>query len=180
MFFVPFIKSYLILQVFLWYLDHITLDSISASLVSNLLSNQLLEDEEQQLIVVLAKCQVASECLQRHIDSNNLMLTWNEKEPETSVKVLLCLKSTTQTHLPHAPHYTELLCVDEALQHDPDGHIDIILQYVVPQVHFGMSLGHADHGLYVTNSDGNATRGLLTNMVAFSLVGHLSCTFPYF
>lgn len=75
MFFIPFIKSYLILQVFLWYLDHITLDSISASLVGNLLSDQLLEDEEQQLIVVLAKCQVASECLERHTDSNSLMLT---------------------------------------------------------------------------------------------------------
>lgn len=87
------------------------------------------------------------------------MLTWNEKE--SSVKVL-CLKSTTLTHLPHTPHYAELLCVDEALQHDPDGHVDIILQYVVPQVHFGMSLSHADHGLYVTNSDGNAARGLLT------------------
>ena len=66
------------------------------------------------------------------------------------------------THLPHAPHDAELLCVDEALQHDSDGHVDIILTHIVPQVHLCMCLCHADHGLNVTNCDGNAARGLLT------------------
>lgn len=66
----------------------------------------------------------------------------------------------TSTNLPHAPHHAELLCVDEALQHDPDGHVDVVLQYIVPQVHFGVSLRHADHGLNVTNRDGDAACGL--------------------
>lgn len=65
------------------------------------------------------------------------------------------------THLPHAPHDAELLCVDEALQHDPNGHVDVILHYVVPQVHLGVSLRHADHGLDVTNCNGDAACGLL-------------------
>lgn len=60
------------------------------------------------------------------------------------------------TNLPHAPHDAELLRVDEALQHDPDGHVDIVLQHVVPQVHLGVGLGHADHGLDMTDRDGDA------------------------
>lgn len=65
-----------------------------------------------------------------------------------------------RTHLPHAPHDAELLRVNEALQHHPDGHVDVVLQNVVPQVHLGVGLGHADHGLDVADSDGDATRGL--------------------
>lgn len=65
-------------------------------------------------------------------------------------------------HLPHAPHDAELLRVDEALQHHPDGHVDVVLQHVVPQVHLGVGLGHADHGLDVANGDGDAARGLWT------------------
>lgn len=65
------------------------------------------------------------------------------------------------TNLPHAPHDTELLCVYEALQHDPYSHVDIIFQYIVPQVHLGMSFSHADHRFNVTNCDGDAACGLL-------------------
>lgn len=76
------------------------------------------------------------------------------------------------THLPHAPHDAELLRVDEALQHHPDGHVDVVLQHVVPQVHLGVSLRHADHRLDVADSDGDAARGLLgrpQNMCEISL-----------
>lgn len=70
--------------------------------------------------------------------------------------------SAVATNLPHAPHDAELLRVDEALQHDPDGHVDVVLQHVVPQVHLGVGLGHADHGLDVTNRDGDAACCLMT------------------
>lgn len=56
-------NGYLILQVFLWYLDNIILESISAAEVGGLLSHQLLEDEQQQLVVVFTKRQVASKRL---------------------------------------------------------------------------------------------------------------------
>lgn len=73
-----------------------------------------------------------------------------------------CGFTPTHTHLSHAPHDAELLRVDEALQHHPDGHIDIVLQDVVPQVHLGVGLGHADHGLDVADRDGDAACGLWT------------------
>lgn len=60
------------------------------------------------------------------------------------------------THLAHAPHDAELLRVDEALQHHPDGHVDVVLHHVIPQVHAGVSLGHPDHGLDVPHRDGDA------------------------
>lgn len=59
-------------------------------------------------------------------------------------------------HLAHAPHDAELLRVDEALQHHPDGHVDVVLHHVIPQVHAGVSLGHPDHGLDVPHRDGDA------------------------
>lgn len=68
--------------------------------------------------------------------------------------------SAAATNLPHAPHDAELLRVNEALQHDPDGHVDVVLQHVVPQVHLSMGLSHADHGLNMTDCDGDAARRL--------------------
>lgn len=67
-------------------------------------------------------------------------------------------------HLPHAPHYAELLRVDEAFQHDTDGHVHVVLQHIVPQMHAGVCLGHADHGLYVTHSDWDTSRSLQDNI----------------
>lgn len=64
--------------------------------------------------------------------------------------------SSVSTHLAHAPHDTELLRVDETLQHHPDGHVDIILHHIISQVHTGMSLSHPDHGLNVPHCDGDA------------------------
>lgn len=63
-------------------------------------------------------------------------------------------------YLAHAPHDAELLCVDEALQHHPDGHVDIVLHHVIAQVHAGVRLGHADHGFDVPHRDGDAARCL--------------------
>ena len=59
-------------------------------------------------------------------------------------------------HLPHAAHDAVLLGGDEALQHDPDGHVDVVLVDVVTQVHPCMGLRHSDHGLDVSHRDGDA------------------------
>lgn len=64
--------------------------------------------------------------------------------------------SSAGTYLAHASHDTELLCVNETLQHHPDGHVDIILHHIISQVHTGMSLSHPDHGLNVPHCDGDA------------------------
>jgi len=87
-------------------------------------------------------------------------------------------------------HDGELLRGDEALEHDSDGHIHVILAdlrahmcmgvgwvstvrgvattstaaavaasaYIVSEVHLGMALRHADHGLDVTHCNGNTSR----------------------
>ena len=64
---------YLILQVFLCDLDGVVLDSVSVPLVGDLLGNQLLQDEEQQLVVVSAEGQVASERLDRDKQNTDLI-----------------------------------------------------------------------------------------------------------
>lgn len=70
------------------------------------------------------------------------------------------------THLPHAAHDTELLRVDEALQHHSDGHVDVILYHIVPQVDARMGLCHADHGLDVSHCNGDAARRLERRMAS--------------
>lgn len=65
---------YLVLQVFLRYLDGVVLDSVSVPLVGDLLGHQLLKDEEQQLVVVSAEGQVTSECLHRETETNPLVV----------------------------------------------------------------------------------------------------------
>lgn len=59
-------ECYLILQVFLWNLDSVILDSISAPLVGDLLCYQLFENEEQQLIVVSTEGQITSKRLDKN------------------------------------------------------------------------------------------------------------------
>lgn len=36
------------------------------------------------------------------------------------------------------------------------GHVDVLVIHVLPEVHGGMSLRHADHGLEVSHCDGHA------------------------
>lgn len=59
------VSQYLILKIFFWDLDGVVLDSVSVPLVGDLLSHQLFEDEEQQLVVVSAEGQIAGERLSR-------------------------------------------------------------------------------------------------------------------
>lgn len=73
MFISSFINCYLILQVFLGYLNGVVLDSISVPLVGDLLSHQLLKDEEQQLVIVPAEGQVAGKCLDRNTDNTDVI-----------------------------------------------------------------------------------------------------------
>ena len=51
--------------------------------------------------------------------------------------------------LPHRLHDWVLLGVDEALQHDPHGHVDIVLAHKLPQMHLGVSLSYSDHAFDV-------------------------------
>lgn len=48
-------------------------------------------------------------------------------------------------HLSHAPHHAELLRVDKALQHNTYSHVDVVLLYVIAEVHTCVSLCHPDH-----------------------------------
>ena len=79
---------------------------------------------------------------------------WNSKlhqqqknKQNTSVRV---------PHLSHASHDAEFLGGDEALQHDSDGHVDVILIDIVAEVHAGMSLCHSNNGFNVSDCDGDA------------------------
>ena len=63
-------------------------------------------------------------------------------------------------YLSHTAHDGELLRGDEGLEHDADGHVDVVLVNVVPQVDPGVGLGHPDHRLNVTHRDGNTARRL--------------------
>ena len=49
----------------------------------------------------------------------------------------------------HGLHHGVLLSVDEALQHDPHGHVDVILTDELPQMHLGVRLRDPDHALDV-------------------------------
>ena len=51
--------------------------------------------------------------------------------------------------------YGVLLRVDEGLEDDPDGHVDVVLVHVLAQVHLGVGLRQPDHALDVPHSDGN-------------------------
>jgi hypothetical protein len=70
-------------------------------------------------------------------------------------------KNVNIPHLSHAPHDAEFLCSDETLQHDADGHVDVVFVDVISQMHASVRLCHTDHGLNVTHSDGNASGGLI-------------------
>lgn len=69
------LRRYLVRQVFLWDLDDVLLGSVSVALVGNLLSHQLLQDEQQQLVVVSPEGQVPCKCLKEtdmHQGNSNL------------------------------------------------------------------------------------------------------------
>ena len=58
--------TYLLLQVLLGDLDDVALRSVPVPLIGHLLSHQLLQDEQQQLVVVAFESQVARKRLQTH------------------------------------------------------------------------------------------------------------------
>jgi hypothetical protein len=64
------------------------------------------------------------------------------------------------TYASHVLHDRELLGVDEALQRDADGHVDVVLTDVVPEVHASVGLGDADHAFNVTDGDRHTSGGL--------------------
>lgn len=60
----------------------------------------------------------------------------------------------------HLPHDGELLGGDEGLENDADGHVDVVLRHLPPEVHLRVGLRDADHGLHVADRDGNGARYL--------------------
>jgi hypothetical protein len=50
---------------------------------------------------------------------------------------------------------------DEALQHDPDGRVDIVVVHVVAEVHSRVRERHAYHGLDVPHANLHAARARL-------------------
>ena len=75
---------------------------------------------------------------------------------ELELNVEVCAIYFLIVYLSHASHDAEFLRADETLQHDPDGHVDVVVIDVVAQVHLRVCLGHADHRLDVTHCDRNA------------------------
>jgi len=57
------------------------------------------------------------------------------------------------TNLSHASHYTELLCRYKTLQHDTQGHIDIVFINIITKMHSCVCLWHANNRFDVTYSD---------------------------
>ena len=71
------------------------------------------------------------------------------------------------TDLPHRPHDGEFLRVDEALEHDADRHVDVILIYIISQVKSRVRFRHANHRLDVTHGDRDASGSLSRDLFNF-------------
>ena len=72
------------------------------------------------------------------------------------------------TYLSHVPHDSIFLCVNEALQHDSDGHVDIITVHILSQVHSGMGFSYTDYRLNMTHSDRDTTSSLQRNTLSIT------------
>ena len=80
------------------------------------------------------------------------------------------------TDLPHASHDRVLLGVDEALQHHTNGHVDIIVVHILPQMHLCVGFCAANDGFDVPHSDWDAASPLReynrTGLLKMHLVQH--------
>jgi hypothetical protein len=73
----------------------------------------------------------------------------------------LCARQPMHTHThTHTGTCQPHLRADKGLHHDADGHVDVHSAHAVAQVHLGVCLAHADHGLEVAHSDGQAARAV--------------------
>ena len=86
--------------------------------------------------------------------SGSLIGKTSQDEEKQLIVVLLVGKVSGEVLL-HVLHYRVLLGVNEALEHDPHGHVDIILADKLPQMHLCMRLCNPDHALDVSDSDGD-------------------------
>ncbi len=153
---------YLVHQIFFRNLDGVLLGSVTVALIRDLLGNQLLQDEEQQLVVISSECQIPCKRLKK---CNKCEFSYQRNEDLTEFTRVAQLDRYNQfDHLPHAPHHAELLRVNEAFQHDTDSHVHVVLQHVIPQMHAGVCLSHADHGLYVTHGNRDTSCSLRDNI----------------
>merc|ERR1719151_582170 len=81
-----------------------------------------------------------------------------EDEQQELVVVPLVGKVPVEVPL-HVLHHAVLLGVNERLEHDTHGHVDVVLRHKLSQVHLGVGLCHPDHALDVTNCDGDGASG---------------------
>ena len=91
-----------------------------------------------------------------------LLLNELVQDEQQQLVVVALVRQVLRERLPHVPRHGELLRVDEALQHHPDRHVDVVFGHVLSQVHLGMRLGHADHRLDMANGDRYRASGLRT------------------
>ena len=63
-------------------------------------------------------------------------------------------------YLPHVSHDRVFLSVNKALQHHSNSHVDVVVVYILPQVHPGVGLRDTNDGLDVTNCDRNTASPL--------------------
>ena len=71
--------------------------------------------------------------------------------------------NTWSPYLAHVSHDSKLLSVDEALKHNADGHVDVVVVHVLPQMESSVGLCNANDRLDVTNSDWNTASSLRTH-----------------
>jgi len=50
--------------------------------------------------------------------------------------------------------------LDEAVEHNTDGEVDIVLTDVLTEMHLGGGLRHTQDGFDVSHGDGDSTRGV--------------------
>ena len=75
-----------------------------------------------------------------------------EDEQEQLVVVPLVGEVASEILL-HRLHDGVLLSVDEALQHNPHGHVNIVLAHKLPQMHLGMRLSYPNHAFDVPRGE---------------------------
>lgn len=59
------------------------------------------------------------------------------------------------TNLLHLPADTPFLCLDKAVDHDSDGHVNVVGADLLAKVHPGVGLSKTNHAFQVTHGDRN-------------------------
>lgn len=134
--------------------------------------DQLSQQEEDQLVVVPFVSQVTGKSLQRKRNSYLIFHTWrnyfesdeNFEDPSHFRRNGIfkkMLKQSKRTYFTHGAHHRVFLGVDERFEHDANGHVDVIFDDIVAEMHFRVSFRKPNHTFDVTNCDRNTSCHLL-------------------